>query len=137
MAAVALDQSEVARLDPGRLVEALGRLHNGSRDGLVPVAGEEIDIIRLEPVERVDLAGFGKRGRAARERLSVGRAPIGLHALEGGLTCVLRDRGWPEREDERSGALGAGKGAARDDARADDVLGVRHLELPGHIGARR
>ena len=136
MAAIALDQRDVAGGDAEFLVEALGRLDHVEFDRVVLVPGIEIDVVLRQLGNRVDCAVIGQFLGARAEPLRVGLAERGLHALIERLRTVLRHGGRPKREDPARGALGAGVRPARDDAGADDVLGVRHLDLSRHVGAR-
>ena len=87
-----------------------------------------------ETREVVDLAILGKLLGAVGKRLGIGHAPIHLHAGVRGLRGVLPQRSANTGKAARRG-LGAGEGTAGDDAGADDVLGVRQLDLPCHVGA--
>jgi len=127
--------SFVAQLHAYLLVEALRRLHDRARHGLILVAGEEVDVVVAKAAKRVDLAVLGKLLGALGESLGVRRPRTGLHALVQRLLGVQQHRRRPEGNQPARLALGAGVRPARDDAGPYDVLGMRHLDLPRHIGA--
>ena len=122
---------------PDFFVKVRRRLHHRSRDRLILVAGEEIDIVRGEACDGVDGARFGQLLRPLGRGGRVWLAPVGLHAAVKRLRGVLRHGGRPERKGQARTAFGAGIGAARDDAGADDVARMRHLDLHRHESARR
>jgi hypothetical protein len=135
MAALLFDEGDIAALDTNLLEEAFGRLHHGPGYRRVLVPGEEVDVVVLEVVKRVDVAGCGQLLRALDRGGRIRLAPVGLHAAVERLCRVLGHGGRPEREGLGRSAFGAGERAARDDAGAHNVARMGDLELHRHEGA--
>src|SRR5262245_19331531 len=72
------------------------KLHYGP--GYRRVPGEEVDVVVLEVVKRVDVAGCGQLLRALDRGGRIGLAPVGLHAAVERLCRVLGHGGRPEGE---------------------------------------
>ena len=100
------------------------------------MAGKEITLSSASPATGSMAPSAASSLARSGELLRVGLAESSLHALIERLRTVLRHARSAKTGRSGSPALGAGIRAAGDDAGADDVLGVGHLDLARHVGAR-
>ncbi|ODR95589.1 hypothetical protein AUC70_01415 [Methyloceanibacter stevinii] len=90
MAAVTLHIGDIAPWHAGEFVEFLGGFDHGAADRGILVAGIEIDVVRRQRRERIDIAVLGQAAGARQKLLRIRLAEGGFHAALRRLYRVLR-----------------------------------------------